>query len=726
MADETLRGILVNLGDKDDNKRKKAEKDMFDHLRGFLTPEAGSSQAANINEKVTLLIANIVQDFCRSAWPSQRTSGLVALSILTFALEKERAQQHAELLTDPVLVCFSDEDALVRYKACEAFYNIAKVIRAGILRNISGVFDGLCRLYTDVEQNIKEGAQSLDRLIRDIVMEQRHFDFAELIPLITCRIHILNPNVRQLVLGWIVLLDSLPQVDMISFLPHFLEGLFSILASENRNFRMEAQACLESIWGHIQRSAVDRPERTQQAIAEAASTVARCCRAGNEQRSEDAMRMQALKWLVDSVKLQVDLESGVTFFLAGPSGKASQELPAWLPQKRAAPRDLPEGASAGSQGGLQQLIPELLPGALYCLDDGEAEIRRNAAEANAMLLQETLKLESDLPVEQMASAVICAMSDVGGQERSREVLLKCLGWADTLLDKCPARVVEPEVRGKFFEAAEKALLREEEEVASTALRFMAQLASTAETLRKGDDLVGHMCERLFDLMKKQQSLLTRRGELIIRLMCKRVDAKRFFATAAKTLETIEDPPFARNLVQVLNRGLLTGPETQKFRAQLRAESSGQVASASFPMILMKSWLCCPVSSLALSFWMNWYELAAQLATRLATMQRTEEIEEQLKHFVELLESPVFSDVRLQLLTRRRPALLRAVLRLAALLPQERALQRRLQVVETGLLLDRVTALRKPLMRQSCTAEAEELLASFDRVTVEHRWKDCIL
>ena len=37
------------------------------------------------------------------------------------------------------------QDALVRYKACEAFYNIAKVIRAGILRNISGVFDGLCR-----------------------------------------------------------------------------------------------------------------------------------------------------------------------------------------------------------------------------------------------------------------------------------------------------------------------------------------------------------------------------------------------------------------------------------------------------------------------------------------------------------------------------------------------------------------------------------------------------
>ena len=65
---------------------------MFDHLRGFLAQpsnEAVSNEAPNINEKVILLIANIVQDasgevflckeksfvlpvpkdFCRSAWP---------------------------------------------------------------------------------------------------------------------------------------------------------------------------------------------------------------------------------------------------------------------------------------------------------------------------------------------------------------------------------------------------------------------------------------------------------------------------------------------------------------------------------------------------------------------------------------------------------------------------------------------------------------------------------
>ena len=96
-----------------------------------------------------------------------------------------------------------------------------------------------------------------------------------------------NTEVRQLVLGWIGLLDSLPQapgkegpacyralwllafvaqtsqVDMISFLPHFLEGLFSILASENRNFRMEVSSW--SLAGIADSLSVARPRHVWRA-----------------------------------------------------------------------------------------------------------------------------------------------------------------------------------------------------------------------------------------------------------------------------------------------------------------------------------------------------------------------------------------------------------------------------------------------------------------------------
>jgi len=632
----------------------------------------------------------------------------------------------AQKITQPILVCFSDEDSNVRYKACEAFYNVAKVIRSGILQDMGSVFHGLCRLYTDVEQTIKEGAQSLDRLVRDIVVEQPDFDYSILIPLIAARIHVLNPSVRQLVLGWIVLLDSMPQVDMIAFLPHYLEGLFGILASDNRDFRLKAQECLDGLLEEIRKSASERPERTQQAISEAAATVARCCRAGGEQRSEDApVRFTALKWLLESVNLQVKLQ--VELIMPG-DGVSSRSL-----------RPRPVAA----EGGLQQLIPELLPGALYCLDDGEGTIQQDAIQANTRLRDALMILEGDqLPVEPIAHAVISAMFDVGGQERSKEVLLRCFSWAELLLERCPAKVVQPEVRDRLLGAALRALLRPEDEVASTALHFAANLTAMGEKLGdgEGEDLVGSMCHSLFRLMKEHPNLLARRGELIVRKICDGflnpgVSLQRFFATAANAINEEEDKAFARRLVQVLNRGLLTGPETKAFRAELQqevrqCEEKGKLRPE-LQMVLMEAWMVCPVSSLALSFWLNEFEFAAGLATRLATAPRTEEIEAQLKDFVELLESPVFSDVRLQMLgaLQHRSALLRAMLQLGALLPQEKCLQGRLRVLETRVLLDRaqVKGDAKPFFRLDCCQEAQELLERFDEVCEkDHRWKDCIL
>ncbi|CAJ1446748.1 unnamed protein product [Effrenium voratum] len=229
------KSVILGLLDKGKDEKKS---EVRQKAEASILATAGDEAIPAIG--VTRLITQVVEDFCSSAWPGERIQGLFALRELTFVLEKDRVQCYVQQITKPVLLSFSDEDAQVRYKACEAFYNIAKVMRSGILQDMGAVFDGLCRLYTDVEQNIKEGAQSLDRLVRDIVVEQRHFDYSALIPLITSRIHVLNPSVRQLVLGWIVLLDSLPQVDMIAFLPHYLEGLFGILASDNRDFRLKA------------------------------------------------------------------------------------------------------------------------------------------------------------------------------------------------------------------------------------------------------------------------------------------------------------------------------------------------------------------------------------------------------------------------------------------------------------------------------------------------------
>ena len=48
----------------------------------------------------------------------------------------------------PVLACFSDSDARVRYYACESMYNIAKVAKGEILVYFNQVFDALCKVRT--------------------------------------------------------------------------------------------------------------------------------------------------------------------------------------------------------------------------------------------------------------------------------------------------------------------------------------------------------------------------------------------------------------------------------------------------------------------------------------------------------------------------------------------------------------------------------------------------
>ena len=56
---------------------------------------------------------------------------------------------YLSLLVPPVLSCFFDQDSRVRYYACEALYNIAKVARETILPFFNDIFDGLSKVRYD-------------------------------------------------------------------------------------------------------------------------------------------------------------------------------------------------------------------------------------------------------------------------------------------------------------------------------------------------------------------------------------------------------------------------------------------------------------------------------------------------------------------------------------------------------------------------------------------------
>ncbi len=163
----------------------------------------------------------------------------------------------------PVLQLFSDTDNKVRFHACEAMYNIAKVTRSLILTYFNEIFDGLCKvslfvhssnklqLCADSDNTVKNATLLLDRLMKDIVTEDENFDVEKFIPLIRTRITTNNPYVRQFLLGWIMVLDSVPDIDMLIYLPQFMDGLFRMLSDLNKEIIHSASTVLEGTFSFL-------------------------------------------------------------------------------------------------------------------------------------------------------------------------------------------------------------------------------------------------------------------------------------------------------------------------------------------------------------------------------------------------------------------------------------------------------------------------------------------
>lgn len=67
------------------------------------------------------------------------------------------------------------------------------------------------------------------------------------------RIWTLNPFTRQFLVGWITLLDSIPDLELVTYLPDFLGGLLKFLSDPNADVRAATQSCLDKFLNEIKR-----------------------------------------------------------------------------------------------------------------------------------------------------------------------------------------------------------------------------------------------------------------------------------------------------------------------------------------------------------------------------------------------------------------------------------------------------------------------------------------
>jgi len=668
---------MRNLSDKVYENRKKAALEIEAKVRDAKSRTGSGGQVQKVLDCLR-------RDYLELPHPSHKKGGLIGLASVAIGLENEIGQFLSQLVL-PVLELFKDEDARVRYYACESLYNISKVAGEAVLTHFHEIFDGLCKLYADVDNEVKSGVQVLDRLMKDIVTQgATKFQVEKFVPLLASRMQYKNPFIRQLVLAWITLLLKKPEVDMVLYLPQYLEGLFNMFGDHIRDIRHNADACLNELLKGVVSSP---PQKALQIVSDTTGIVVRCCFA-----TDACSRLTALCWLHEFVSLHMQHSSQVS-------------------------RSFTESWVA--------MLPELLGGTLNCIDDLEDEIVRMANEMNNGLLDMVSNLENSIPVDQLVEQLLNSIQ----VRDSMVVRTACLQWICMLLVQSPVQMLRRSTLDRLCDPIFDTLQHPDDEVMVAALRVLAQIMEGRNPEddeiqdEHGSNLFQVMSQRLLRLFASDRQMLESRGRLMIRQLCGHLDPRRLYMTVARSIQGESDLEFAQQLVQTFSWILLTSVETKSLREELlltQPLEEEHSASRSLFHELLEAWFHDPVSALALCLWAQQYEMATELTARFAAFEPTLDLLTQLDRLVHLIESPVFSRLRLRLLEpQRHPALLKCLLGLAMLLPQAGAfsiLRERIHVVQSSLLLEGAGSDAQAAMRGADRVSMEALLQRFDAVT----------
>ncbi|TFY64489.1 hypothetical protein EVJ58_g2597 [Rhodofomes roseus] len=292
--------ISKQLVDKMYEKRKAAALELEKQIR--------ECHQQGDHRRIGQIIDQLVDMFNNPSNPLHvRNGGLIGLAGTAIALGVEIAP-YMEKFIEPLLVCFTDPENRVRYFSAECLYNIAKVSKGEILVYFNPIFDALSKLAADSELSVKNGAELLDRLLKDIVAEtasvyipqypetekaqkaledgndlnilvphpgdvasgadingaRKAFSLARFIPLLSERIYVLSPFTRSYLVSWITVLDSVPELELITYLPEFLDGLLKYLSDPTEDVRVATENLLADVLREIRDvTAVQRQHEEQ-------------------------------------------------------------------------------------------------------------------------------------------------------------------------------------------------------------------------------------------------------------------------------------------------------------------------------------------------------------------------------------------------------------------------------------------------------------------------------
>lgn len=608
-----------------------------------------------------------------------------------------------------MLACFSDQDSRVRYFACEALYNIVKICRSSALVKFDELFNILWNLASDPDQNVRNGSELLDRLLKEIVVATENFDLENLMLVIRERIYTVNSSNKKFVISWLYTTLTVPDFSVDEYFSEVLDGVFKALEDPSPAVREVAISVLNEMQHKLnpkQAKNVELGGIINVLVIQATS-------------QNPLVREKAIQWL-NQISLYYE----------------EKILPS-----------------------LSSFLISILPYLSENGGDADDELLGLPNELNRRLL-DLVKPDSPIPVESTVTVFLAHLR----HERS-ETRMATLNWIRHFNSTQPANMFR--YIDRFFPVLLELLSDPADDVLMLDIILVTEICGQPKqqldmrSLKLGEELSQELKSvspnlvkfnlALLKMFKDDPKLVAERGFQIVRQVCLLLDPLDVFRTlalllsASVNLDAIlpatnanssassasalpaptsaaggKDPQpdleFVAKMVQMLNQILMTTSELFPLRQRLR--SPEQSDCVELFQSLYRCWAHQPICLLSLYLLSQNYQPALELIPRLSDIDITMELLIEIDRIVQLIESPILAYVRMDLLhpDHQKPltALLSALL---MLLPQSDAfstLHKRLQAVPHLAVLE---SMKKTSSRSSATSKIKfkDLIQHFDRV-----------
>ncbi|CAK95056.1 unnamed protein product (macronuclear) [Paramecium tetraurelia] len=663
--------IIKLLQDKSQDKKQQG----CQQLKSLVESYAQSGKELLIKQIIETLKIKLTSQ----SQLQYKRQGMVAIQTVAELLVKEfpqLAEKCVKDLTQPILECLNDKEDKARQYAVECLLQLTKIMKTMILLNFNEIFDYQLGRSAEQESSIVQAMFLLDQLLKSQVQtavqekfldpgKQYYFNLNSFMNQLQNKLKTRVTYVRQFLLGWIKVLNQCHNNDLYIYFPMILEGIFMMLGESNKEVRNGADLQANEFLKQVEIK-VNLDQRVNEQIIEILLKI--CQMKGNQ---NNYAKLNSLLWIFEYLRVfQQELEEEQKCRLGlqhSPSHVKSDEYlrSNTSPISKNQIQQYLGGFESPLRKTILNSLSQILGPILILLSHEEEEIRKAAQKTNELLLKVMDRIKNQ-SVEFIN--IVPTIKEMLTDKKSNTAE-SALIWMKHLLEMYSE---------SLFPTIEDILTKLIDKLADSESAIVQNIMDVLANISMHSQYFEMVIDKILIMLHKNQEQSEKKGDQIFKKLCSLLNPQKvYFTITAKLLEIYSenDVIFISNTVQILTNLLISEKELQNLRNILRnlkheKDDKKKQQNQEIFETLYRTFCYNSMSVITLCLLSEEYELAYKIIISFSEVEVNECILSEIAQLINVLETPVFIFLRLQLLEYdSHPFLMKCLFGLMMLLPQ---------------------------------------------------------